>query len=118
MSTKSLNLALALALLPALAGAAHAQGTPEQRSACTPEVFRLCNTDVPNVGDITECLVRKRAKLSPACRAAMAPALPAEPEVKEAASTAAPRATRKRRSASRKTVPVEASAEPVSARTR
>ena len=37
-------LALAASALPALA-----QGTAEERQACTPDVFRLCSSEIPNV---------------------------------------------------------------------
>ncbi len=51
------------------AGSAQAQGTPEQRKACTPDVYRLCAGEIPNVRAITACLRRQRANLSEACRA-------------------------------------------------
>ena len=54
-----------------LSGSAFAQGTSEQRRACTPDVYRLCAGEIPNVRAITACLVRQRGNLSPACRAAM-----------------------------------------------
>ena len=59
--------------LAAIAGVAPvaAQGTPEARQACTPEVFRLCNEFVPNVAQITACLQRNRARLNPDCRRTM-----------------------------------------------
>jgi hypothetical protein len=47
------------------------QGTSEQRRACTPDVYRLCAGEIPNVRAITACLVRQKGNLSPACRAAM-----------------------------------------------
>ena len=46
------------------------QGTPEQRRACTPDVYRLCAGEIPNVRAITACLRRNKASLSPACAAA------------------------------------------------
>jgi hypothetical protein len=52
------------------AGAAQAAGTPEQRRACTPDVYRLCPGEIPNVRAITACLRRQKANLSEACRAA------------------------------------------------
>ena len=52
------------------AGSAHAVGTPEQRKACTPDVYRLCPSEIPNVRAITACLRRQKASLSEACRAA------------------------------------------------
>lgn len=45
------------------------QGTPEQRKACTPDVYRLCAGEIPNARAITACLRRQRASLSPACAA-------------------------------------------------
>ena len=67
-----LNLAVALGLLVALltAGSACAEpGTPEQKRACTPDVYRLCAGEIPNVRAITACLRRQKASLSEACRA-------------------------------------------------
>lgn len=43
--------------------------TPEQRSACTPDAFRLCSSEIPNVSAITACMRKNRANLSPACKA-------------------------------------------------
>jgi hypothetical protein len=60
-------LALLLTLLSA--GSAFAVGTPEQRRACTPDVYRLCAGEIPNVRAITACLRRQKASLSEACRA-------------------------------------------------
>jgi hypothetical protein len=43
-------------------GSASAQGTgqrtPEQRKACTPDVYRLCAGAIPNARAITACLRR------------------------------------------------------------
>ena len=66
------NAASALALLLALftAGSAlAATATPEQKKACTPDVYRLCAGEIPNVRAITACLRRQKASLSEACRA-------------------------------------------------
>lgn len=66
------NLALALGLLLALVttGSALADlATPEQKKACTPDVYRLCAGEIPNVRAITACLRRQKANLSDACRA-------------------------------------------------
>ena len=64
-------LAAALGILLALvsASAAFAAGTPKQRRACTPDVYRLCAGEIPNVRAITACLRRQKASLSEACRA-------------------------------------------------
>ena len=66
-STAALALGIFLSLLAA--GSAHAIGTPEQRKACTPDVYRLCPGEIPNVRAITACLRRQKASLSDACRA-------------------------------------------------
>jgi hypothetical protein len=67
-----LDVVLALGLLLALLGTGSASaepGTQEQRRACTPDVYRLCAGEIPNVRAITACLRRQRASLSDACRA-------------------------------------------------
>ena len=55
--------------LSLFASSAFAQATPEQRRACTPDVYRLCPGEIPNVRAVTACLRRQRASLSPACAA-------------------------------------------------
>jgi hypothetical protein len=70
----SYRLAAAFGLMLGLGSihpAAAYQGTPEQRRACTPDVYRLCAGEIPNVRAITACLQRQKGNLSPACRAAM-----------------------------------------------
>jgi hypothetical protein len=64
-------LGLVLVLMVSASSAFAAQGTPEQRKACTPDVYRLCAGEIPNVRAITACLQRQKGNLSPACRAAM-----------------------------------------------
>jgi hypothetical protein len=59
--------------LPALALALYstaslALGTDEQRAACTPDVFRLCSAQIPNVDAIVACLKRQKSNLSPGCQ--------------------------------------------------
>ena len=46
-----------------------AQGTSAQRAACTPDVFRLCSSEIPNVEAIRSCLRTKKTSLSTDCRA-------------------------------------------------
>jgi hypothetical protein len=56
-------------LLLGLSGAnAQYRGTQEAQQACTPDVMRLCNADIPDVERITACLKRNRMSLSPACK--------------------------------------------------
>src|SRR5260370_31339151 len=63
---------VSLALLSATASPApsFAQGTLEQRLACTPDALRLCNACIPNADEITICLREKNAELGDACRTA------------------------------------------------
>jgi hypothetical protein len=66
------NITVALGLFVALATTGFAQAdiaTPEQKKACTPDVYRLCAGEIPNVRAITACLRRQKANLSDACRA-------------------------------------------------
>jgi hypothetical protein len=60
-----------LATLVGSISSANAQyrGTPEMQQACTPDVMRLCNADVPDVDKIVACMKKNRANLSPACGA-------------------------------------------------
>jgi hypothetical protein len=71
-SASRANLALAVTLLTA-GSALAAPGTPEQRRACTPDVYRLCPGEIPSVRAITACLRRQRASLSAPCRAVFEP---------------------------------------------
>lgn len=59
-------------LLTALAASAPARAelaTPEQKKACTPDVYRLCAGEIPNARAITACLRRQKANVSEAGRA-------------------------------------------------
>jgi hypothetical protein len=47
------------------------RGTQEQQMACTPDVWRLCGAQVPDVGRIVACLRRNASQLSAPCRAAV-----------------------------------------------
>ena len=64
---------MAISALPALAQSQNYDSisSPEQRRACTPDVYRLCAGEIPSVAKITACLRRKKASLSDACRTAM-----------------------------------------------
>jgi hypothetical protein len=71
-SAKRARLVLALGFLFGLfaTNSAFAElATPEQKRACTPDVYRLCAGEIPNVKAITACLRRQKASLSEACRA-------------------------------------------------
>jgi hypothetical protein len=45
------------------------RGTMEQQMACTPDVFRLCGSQIPDVNRIVGCLRQNTAQLSGPCRA-------------------------------------------------
>lgn len=64
-----LSMALAIALLPTPSEAY----TPEEQQACTPDAFRLCNSDIPDVDRVTACMIRNKALLSPPCKAFFRP---------------------------------------------
>ena len=67
-----LSLALAIGSVGALQSAAVAQeyrGTWEQQMACTPDVWRLCSDQVPDVSRIVTCLRQNTPQLSNNCRA-------------------------------------------------
>jgi hypothetical protein len=66
----SCTLGLFLSVFATGAAFAQYQGTPDQRRACTPDVYRLCAGEIPNVRAITACLRRNKSSLSDACRAA------------------------------------------------
>jgi hypothetical protein len=73
MRTQRIVLGLAAIVgLGAVADVALAQenrGTPEQQMACTPDVWRLCSDQIPDVERITACLRHNTPQLSDACRA-------------------------------------------------
>jgi hypothetical protein len=58
-------IAAALCFVTVTASAEH---SADAESACTPDVFRLCSAQIPSEGKIVACLIRNKARLSPACR--------------------------------------------------
>jgi hypothetical protein len=53
--------------------AAFAQGTMQQQNACRPDVFRLCGSYIPNVGEIVACPRGNEARLSEPCHEVIFP---------------------------------------------
>ncbi|BAT61891.1 hypothetical protein GJW-30_1_04453 [Variibacter gotjawalensis] len=47
------------------------RGSQDEQKACTPDVFRLCLSAIPNEPEIVSCLRRSMAQLSPDCRSVM-----------------------------------------------
>ena len=43
--------------------------TPEEQQACSPDAFRLCSSEIPDVDRVTACMIRNKSQLSPGCRA-------------------------------------------------
>ena len=64
------TLAIAIGVFAAQAAVADEyRGTMEQQMACTPDVFRLCGAQIPDVNRIVGCLRKNTAQLSGPCRA-------------------------------------------------
>jgi hypothetical protein len=77
----SIQFAFAIGLAIAAAPAwSQNRGTLEQQMACTPDVFRLCGPEIPDVGRITACLRQNTSQLSGPCRAVFEPAAEAPPQ--------------------------------------
>jgi hypothetical protein len=68
-SIKTTGIALTAMLMAG--GAALAQGTEAQQDACRPDVFRLCSSYIPDVGEIVACLRSNESNLSTPCRDVM-----------------------------------------------
>lgn len=72
MQTQRIVLGLAVAIggagLIAPASSQEYRGTWEQQMACTPDVWRLCSDQVPDVGRIVSCLRQNTSQLSSGCR--------------------------------------------------
>lgn len=75
LSRMVLGFVAVMAVDVAVQTAAHAQerGTEAQRMACTPDVFRLCGSEIPDRDRIVSCLRQNVAQLSRPCRAVFAP---------------------------------------------
>ena len=69
LDRRLITVAAALVGATLLSLPAAAQGTPEQRDACSGDAQRLCGQYVPDVNRITACMSQKRRYLSARCRA-------------------------------------------------
>jgi hypothetical protein len=65
---RTCTLVFSSGVLLVLATPLSAQGTSEEREACTPDVFRLCSSFIPDPTAITGCLKSKKTDLSVHCR--------------------------------------------------
>jgi hypothetical protein len=66
----------AFALFLSAETSAIAQGTEQERQACTPDVFRLCGAYIPDADRITACLRANGPRLSRPCYDVFYPAPP------------------------------------------
>ena len=69
---RSARIILGLVFATGAAQAAFAEeyrGTWEQQIACTPDVWRLCGDQIPDVNRIVACLQQNTPSLSSGCRA-------------------------------------------------
>ena len=70
MPMRRIVLSLAIALnVVAPASSQEYRGTWEQQMACTPDVWRLCADQIPDVSRIVTCLRQNTPQLSNNCRA-------------------------------------------------
>jgi hypothetical protein len=65
------TIVIAAFLCLAAAGAASAQGTPQQRAACENDANRLCAQAIPDAIAVERCLRAYSRYLSPACKREM-----------------------------------------------
>jgi hypothetical protein len=63
-----IRLAFAVAIVIASTPVAMAQGSPQERQACTRDAQRLCRQNLGDDGAVQGCLQMNRAKLSLGCR--------------------------------------------------
>ena len=56
------------------------RGTMEQQMACTPDVWRLCSDQIPDVNRIVACLRQNTPQLSSGCRAVFESSNQAQPQ--------------------------------------
>ena len=103
MQTKRIVLSLVLSTGCGIAIPASAEeyrGTLEQRMACTPDVWRLCSDQMPDVSGIVACLRQNKPQLSSGCRAVFEKsATPSRRRQRHAQPTAANRAACSRHAA-------------------
>src|ERR1700730_11979069 len=85
---------LSLVVMVAAAGSAFSEeyrGTVEQQMACTPDVWRLCFDQIPDVNRITACLRQNTPQLSDPCRSVFESNASAQQQQQPQAQVRAPR---------------------------
>jgi hypothetical protein len=89
-----LSLLVMIAAGIAAAGSAFSEeyrGTVEQQMACTPDVWRLCFDQIPDVNRITACLRQNTPQLSDPCRSVFESNASAQQQQQPQAQVRAPR---------------------------
>lgn len=77
MASRTMAAWMAVGLLAAHGpNLAFAQGTEQQREACTPDALRLCGQFIPDAGKVESCLRSAGPRLSPPCRVVFNPPPP------------------------------------------
>ena len=94
------GLMLATAVVVSIWPATGRAYTPEQEQACSGDAFRLCSSEIPDVGRVTACMVARKSELSPPCRAQFGP----DPEPRETTARPVGRSTAARPATPRKAV--------------
>ena len=70
--TRHLALTFAIAMSGiALSGSPGLAFSSEAQQMCTGDAMRLCSNEIPDIPRIAACMHRKRAQISPGCRAVM-----------------------------------------------
>ena len=69
--SKAARVAPRAAILSIVLAAPVLAETAQERAACTPDVMRLCASDIPDADRIAGCLRRQQTLLSAACRTVM-----------------------------------------------
>ena len=94
MQTMRIALSLALSVggmaVQSAASAEEYRGTWEQQMACTPDVWRLCSSQIPDENRIVACLQQNIPQLSSGCRAVFQSNNQAQPQQPVPRSRATP----------------------------
>jgi len=71
-NTRQLVLAFAIAIPGiALSASPGLAFSSEAQQMCTGDAMRLCSNEIPDIPRVAACMHRKRAQISPGCRAVM-----------------------------------------------
>jgi hypothetical protein len=71
-ATAGMVAALCFNIISATAQGGSDRGTKQEQEACTPDVYKFCNGEIPDEKKIVACLKVNKKKLSPACRKVIA----------------------------------------------